>query len=113
DQLAKRLLVASSGPGQQVRSHFARFPLVLRKLPIGTDPARDANWAVPGRPVFGPAGIYLSSERQQVPVSVGRIERNSGMRNVIEYTLVSADGAFDDPVNLGFMQYQDDAYMRD
>jgi len=35
------------------------------------------------------------------------------MRKVIEYTLVSADGAFDDPVNLGFMQYQDDAYMRD
>jgi dihydrofolate reductase len=35
------------------------------------------------------------------------------MRNVIEYTLVSADGAFDDPANLGFMQYQDDAYMRD
>ncbi len=35
------------------------------------------------------------------------------MRKVIEYTLVSADGAFDDPVNLGFMQYHDDAYMRD
>jgi len=35
------------------------------------------------------------------------------MRKVIEYTLVSADGAFDDPVNLGFMQYQDDAYIRD
>jgi hypothetical protein len=35
------------------------------------------------------------------------------MRKVIEYTLVSADGAFDDPVSQGFMQYQDDAYMRD
>ena len=35
------------------------------------------------------------------------------MRKVIEWTLVSADGAFDDPVGLGFMQYQDDAYMRD
>ena len=35
------------------------------------------------------------------------------MRNLIEWTLVSADGAFDDPVNLGFMQYQDDAYLRD
>ena len=35
------------------------------------------------------------------------------MRKVIEYTLVSADGAFDDPGGLGFMQYQDDAYMRD
>jgi len=35
------------------------------------------------------------------------------MRNLIEWTLVSADGAFDDPVGLGFMQYQDDAYMRD
>jgi len=33
------------------------------------------------------------------------------MRKVIEYTLVSADGAFDDPVNLGFMHYQDDAYL--
>ena len=35
------------------------------------------------------------------------------MRKVIEYTLVSADGAFDDPGGLGFMQYQDDAYLRD
>ena len=35
------------------------------------------------------------------------------MRKVIEYTLVSADGAFDDPVNLGFMHYQDDAYLHD
>jgi len=35
------------------------------------------------------------------------------VRKVIEYTLVSADGVFDDPVGLGLMQYQDDAYMRD
>jgi len=35
------------------------------------------------------------------------------MRNVIEYTLVSADGVFEDPVNLGFMEYRDDAYLRD
>jgi dihydrofolate reductase len=35
------------------------------------------------------------------------------MRKVIEWTLVSADGVFDDPVGLGFMQYQDDAYLRD
>jgi dihydrofolate reductase len=35
------------------------------------------------------------------------------MRNVIEYTLVSADGVFDESVVLGFMEYQDDAYMRD
>ncbi len=35
------------------------------------------------------------------------------MRNVIEYTLVSADGVFDESVVLGFTQYQDDAYMRD
>jgi hypothetical protein len=26
-------------------------------VPIGADPARDANWAVPGRPVSGPAGF--------------------------------------------------------
>jgi len=35
------------------------------------------------------------------------------MRKVIEYTLVSADGVFEDPANLGFMEYRDDAYMRD
>jgi dihydrofolate reductase len=35
------------------------------------------------------------------------------MRNVIEYTLVSADGVFDDPAGLGFIQHQDDAYLRD
>jgi dihydrofolate reductase len=35
------------------------------------------------------------------------------MRNVIEYTLVSADGVFDESAVLGFMQHQDDAYLRD
>jgi dihydrofolate reductase len=35
------------------------------------------------------------------------------MRKLIEYTLISADGVFDDPGGLGFAQYQDDAYMRD
>ena len=34
------------------------------------------------------------------------------MRNVIEWTLVSADGG-DGSVVLGFMEYQDDAYLRD
>ena len=37
------------------------------------------------------------------------------MRKVIEYTLVSADGVFDDPdpVAMGFREYQDEAYLRD
>lgn len=35
------------------------------------------------------------------------------MRKIIEYTLVSADGVFDDPVKLGFLEYRDDAYLRD
>jgi dihydrofolate reductase len=35
------------------------------------------------------------------------------MRKVIESTLLSADGVFEDPARLGFMQYRDDAYMRD
>jgi dihydrofolate reductase len=35
------------------------------------------------------------------------------MRKVIEYTLVSLDGTFEDPVSWGFMRYRDDAYMRD
>jgi dihydrofolate reductase len=35
------------------------------------------------------------------------------MRKVIEYTLASADGVVEDPVSLGFMQYRDDAYLRD
>jgi dihydrofolate reductase len=35
------------------------------------------------------------------------------MRNVIEYTLVSADGVFDESAVLGFAEHQDDAYLRD
>jgi dihydrofolate reductase len=35
------------------------------------------------------------------------------MRKVIEYTLVSLDGTFEDPVSSGFMRYRDDAYVRD
>jgi len=35
------------------------------------------------------------------------------MRKIIEYTLVSIDGVFEDPHLLGFMEYRDDAYMRD
>ena len=35
------------------------------------------------------------------------------MRKIIEYTLVSIDGVFEDPARLGFMGYRDDAYLRD
>ena len=35
------------------------------------------------------------------------------MRKIIEYTLLAADGVFEDPARLGFMQYRDDAYLRD
>ncbi|HSZ49500.1 MAG TPA: dihydrofolate reductase family protein [Streptosporangiaceae bacterium] len=35
------------------------------------------------------------------------------MRNVIEWTLVSADGVLDESAVPGFLQYQDDAYLRD
>jgi dihydrofolate reductase len=35
------------------------------------------------------------------------------MRKVIEYTLVSIDGVFSGPQLLGFMDYRDDAYLRD
>ena len=35
------------------------------------------------------------------------------MRKVIEYTLVSADGVFEDPVAMGVGEYQDEAYLRD
>jgi len=35
------------------------------------------------------------------------------MRKIIKYTLVSADGVFEDPVRLGFLEYRDDAYLRD
>lgn len=38
---------------------------------------------------------------------------DTAMRKVIEYTLLSADGVFEDPARLGFMQYRDEAYMRD
>jgi hypothetical protein len=74
DELAKRLLVASPGPGQQVRGDIARFPnrYVVRS-PIRTDPARAANWAVPGRPVSGPAGTYLSDSDSKCRRAAGRI----------------------------------------
>ncbi|MGH3340600.1 MAG: dihydrofolate reductase family protein [Propionibacteriaceae bacterium] len=35
------------------------------------------------------------------------------MRKIIEYTLVSADGVFEDPQNWGLQNFQDDAYRRD
>src|SRR5438874_1444788 len=35
------------------------------------------------------------------------------MRKVIEYTLISADGVFEDPVAMGVDEYQDEAYLRD
>jgi len=35
------------------------------------------------------------------------------MRKIIEYTLVSLDGVFEDPARRGFMEYRDDAYLRD
>jgi dihydrofolate reductase len=35
------------------------------------------------------------------------------MRRIIEYTLVSADGVFEDPQNWGLRNFQDDAYLRD
>lgn len=35
------------------------------------------------------------------------------MGKLIEYTLVSADGVFEDPVEMGVGRYQDDAYLRD
>jgi dihydrofolate reductase len=35
------------------------------------------------------------------------------MRKIIEYTLVSTDGVFAGPGFLGFMEYRDEAYLRD
>jgi dihydrofolate reductase len=35
------------------------------------------------------------------------------MRKIIEYTLVSVDGVFDNPQNWGAMSFRDDAYLRD
>jgi hypothetical protein len=35
------------------------------------------------------------------------------MRKIIEYTLVSADGVFADPVGFGVGTYPDKAYLRD
>jgi dihydrofolate reductase len=35
------------------------------------------------------------------------------MRKIIEYTLVSADGVFENPQNWGLRDFQDDAYLRD
>jgi dihydrofolate reductase len=35
------------------------------------------------------------------------------VRKTIEYTLISIDGVVENPQLLGFMEYRDDAYMRD
>ena len=35
------------------------------------------------------------------------------MGQIIEYTLVSLDGVIENPAGLGFMDYRDDAYLRD
>jgi dihydrofolate reductase len=35
------------------------------------------------------------------------------MRRLIEYTLISADGVFENPQGMGFMSLRDDAYLRD
>ena len=35
------------------------------------------------------------------------------MRKIIEYTLVSVDGVFENPQNWGLRNFQDDAYLRD
>jgi dihydrofolate reductase len=35
------------------------------------------------------------------------------MGKLIEYTLISVDGVFDNPVGHGFMGFRDDAYIRD
>jgi dihydrofolate reductase len=35
------------------------------------------------------------------------------MRKIIEYTLVSADGVFEDPGSWRFFDFRDDAYLRD
>jgi dihydrofolate reductase len=35
------------------------------------------------------------------------------MGKIIEYTLVSVDGAHSDPAGLGFMRFRDNAYLRD
>jgi hypothetical protein len=40
-------------------------------------------------------------------------KRKKTMRKIIEYTLVSIDGVFADPRVLEFMDYRDDAYIRD
>jgi dihydrofolate reductase len=35
------------------------------------------------------------------------------MRKIIEYTLISVDGVFEDPSSWGAMHFRDEAYMRD
>lgn len=35
------------------------------------------------------------------------------MRKILEYTLISLDGVFSDPIGHGFMRHRDDAYLRD
>jgi dihydrofolate reductase len=35
------------------------------------------------------------------------------MGKIIEYTLVSVDGAYTDPAGLGFMRFRDESYLRD
>jgi dihydrofolate reductase len=39
--------------------------------------------------------------------------KSNGMRKIIEWCYVSADGVFEDPISMGARDYQDDTYLRD
>src|SRR5437764_411846 len=63
------------------------------------------------RPPGFPDGRALHGARASVPVPCRRAEgptkEVSAVRKVIEYVLVSADGAFEDPVGMGVGAHQD------
>jgi hypothetical protein len=94
------------------------------------DEPENAEWPASG--AAGPPGMPVLADRAtfQAELDALRLREKAhprrgcdrggpptaadgGMRKVIEYTLVSADGVFEDPANLGFMEYRDDAYRRD
>src|ERR1700691_1576644 len=112
-----RWRTASSSPARARVSRSA----VTSQGPFGTSHGSHRYRPRAGRKLGGPRPPGFRPRPDLPPVTVttragawpAGPEGAAAMRKVIEWTLVSTDGSFDDPINLGFMQYQDDAYLRD
>jgi hypothetical protein len=70
-ELAERLPISGSGPGDQVCGHLVTFPSLLQLLRRATsiDTGRNGNWAVHRRPISRPA-VVCTIDASQDPWGV-------------------------------------------